>query len=126
MDIFDDLDFLGFVKQKLEGEIDFQEKLIENQKNNFYNKQLDYELHKELYRMYDFRDKVSEYIQNKLVGDNSNMNIKELLERNQALLEQNQKLLKSNKELVERIEELKLEIKILNEEINKIIKERSK
>ena len=41
MNMFDNLDFLGFVKQKLEEEIDFQERLIENQKNNFFNKQED-------------------------------------------------------------------------------------
>ena len=41
MNMFDNLDFLGFIKQKLEEEIDFQEKLIENQKNNFFNRQED-------------------------------------------------------------------------------------
>ena len=64
MDIFDDLDFLGFIKQKLEEEIDFQEKLIENQRNNFYDKQLDYELCKELHTLEKWKDKVSEYIVN--------------------------------------------------------------
>ena len=119
IDIFDDLDFLGFVKQKLEGEIDFQEKLIENQRNNFFDKQLDFELHKELYRLYIWKNRIQEYIQNKMADDNPNMNMKELLERNQALLEQNQKLLKSNKELVERIEELKLEVNLLNNDIKR-------
>ena len=71
MSIFDDLDFLGFVKQKLEEEIDFQEKLIENQRNNFYDKQLDYELCKELHLYQRWRDEVSSYITNKYaVGSN--------------------------------------------------------
>lgn len=64
MSIFDNLDFLGFIKQKLEEEIDFQEKLIENQRNNFYDKQLDYELCKELHTLEKWKDKVSEYIVN--------------------------------------------------------------
>ncbi len=99
MDIFEDLNFLGFIKQKLEEEIDFQEKLIENQRNNFYDKQLDYELCKELHTLEKWKDKVSEYIVKWIV-------------------------VKRNKELVERIEELKLEVNLLNEEINKIVKER--
>ena len=122
MSIFDDLDFLGFIKQKLEEEIDFQEKLIENQRNNFYNKQLDYELSKEL-RMYQiWRDEISSYIQNKYaVGEDKGMKIADMLEYNQSLIEQNQKLLKSNKELVERIEELKLEVNLLNNDIKRFI-----
>ena len=122
MSIFDDLDFLGFIKQKLEEEIDFQEKLIENQRNNFYNKQLDYELSKEL-RMYQiWRDEISSYIQNKYaVGEDKGMKIADMLEYNQSLIEQNQKLLKSNKELVERIEELKLEANLLNNDIKRFI-----
>ena len=122
MDIFDDLDFLGFVKQKLEGEIDFQEKLIENQRNNFFDKQLDYELSKELHLYQRWRDEVSSYITNKYaVGEDKGMKIEDMLEYNQSLLEQNQKLLKRNKELVERIEELKLEINLLNNDIKRLI-----
>lgn len=122
MSIFDDLDFLGFVKQKLEEEIDFQEKLIENQRNNFFDKQLDYELSKELHLYQRWRDEVSSYIQNKYAVGSNKLN--NLLEYNQSLIEQNRKLLESNKSLVERIEELKLEINLLNEEINKVLKEK--
>ena len=119
MSIFDNLDFLGFIKQKLEEEIDFQEKLIENQRNNFYNKQLDYELSKEL-RMYQiWRDEISSYIQNKYAVGSKKLKKNNLLEYNQSLIEQNQKLLKRNKELVERIEELKLEINLLNNDIKR-------
>lgn len=105
MDIFDDLDFLGFVKQKLEEEIDFQEKLIENQRNNFYDKQLDYELHKELYKLHGWRDRITEYLQNLSVTEKS---------QDKFTL-----LLKSNKSLSDKIQELEEEIRFLNEEINK-------
>ena len=124
MSIFDDLDFLGFVKQKLEEEIDFQERLIENQKNNFFDKQLDYELSKELHMYQIWRDEISSYIQNKYAVGSNKLKKNNLLEYNQSLIEQNRKLLESNKSLVERIEELKLEIKLLNDEINKVLKEK--
>ena len=124
MDIFEDLNFLGFIRQKLEEEIDFQEKLIENQKNNFYNKQLDYELCKELHTYQRWRDEISSYIQNKYAVGGNKLKKNNLLEYNQSLIEQNRKLLESNKSLVERIEELKLEIKLLNDEINKVLKEK--
>jgi len=122
--IFDNLDFLGFIKQKLEEEIDFQEKLIENQRNNFYDKQLDYELCKELHTYQRWRDEISSYIQNKYAVGGNKLKKNNLLEYNQSLIEQNRKLLESNKSLVERIEELKLEIKLLNDEINKVLKEK--
>jgi hypothetical protein len=122
MDIFDDLDFLGFVKQKLEEEIDFQEKLIENQRNNFFDKQLDFELHKELYRLYIWKDRIQEYIQNKIsvLGNRS----KNILENKEEILLKNRKLLESNRKLVEQIEELKQETKLLNEEINELVKKK--
>ncbi|MFA6842736.1 MAG: hypothetical protein WCQ84_06705, partial [Defluviitoga tunisiensis] len=112
------------IKQKLEEEIDFQEKLIENQRNNFYDKQLDYELSKELHMYQIWRDEISSYIQNKYAVGSNKLKKNNLLEYNQSLIEQNRKLLESNKSLVERIEELKLEIKLLNDEINKVLKEK--
>ena len=125
MDIFDDLDFLGFVKQVLEEKIEKQEALIDVERANFFDKQLDYELSKELHMYQIWRDEVSSYIQNKYaVGEDKGMKIEDMLEYNQSLIEQNRKLLESNKSLVERIEELKLEIKLLNDEINKVLKEK--
>ena len=125
MDIFDDIKFLGFVKQVLEEKIEKQEALIDVERANFPEKQLDYELSKELHLYQRWRDEVSSYITNKYaVGEDKGMKIEDMLEYNQALLEQNRKLLESNKSLVERIEELKLEIKFLNDEINKILKEK--
>ena len=73
MDIFEDLNFLGFIKQKLEEEIDFQEKLIENQRNNFYDKQLDYELCKELHTYQKWLNDVNSYIINKTVFGGGNI-----------------------------------------------------
>ena len=123
MDIFDDMKFLGFVKQVLEEKIEKQEALIDVERANFFDKQLDYELSKELHLYQRWRDEVSSYIQNKYaVGEDKGMKIEDMLEYNQSLIEQNRKLLESNKSLVERIEELKMEIKLLNEEINKILR----
>ena len=120
IDIFEDLNFLGFVKQVLEEKNQKQEALIDAERANFFDKQLDYELSKELHLYQRWRDEVSSYITNKYaVGEDKGMKIEDMLEYNQSLLEQNQKLLKRNKELVERIEELKLEINLLNNDIKR-------
>ena len=126
MSIFDDLDFFGFVKQVLEEKIQKQEALIDVERANFFDKQLDYELSKELHTYQRWRDEISSYIQNKYAVGSKKLKLKKnnLLEYNQSLIEQNRKLLESNKSLVERIEELKLEIKLLNDEINKVLKEK--
>lgn len=124
MSIFDDLDFLGFVKQVLEEKIQKQEALIDVERANFFDKQLDYELSKELHMYQIWRDEISSYIQNKYAVGSNKLKKNNLLEYNQSLIEQNRKLLESNKSLVERIEELKLEINLLNEEINKVLKEK--
>ena len=123
MDIFEDLKFLGFVKQVLDEKIEKQEALIDAERMNFFDKQLDYELSKELHTYQRWRDEISSYIQNKYAVGSKKLKKNNLLEYNQSLIEQNQKLLKRNKELVERIEELKLEINLLNEEINRVLKE---
>ncbi len=124
MDIMDDMRFLGFVKQVLEEKIEKQEALIDVERANFFDKQLDYELSKELHTYQRWRDEISSYIQNKYAVGGNKLKKNNLLEYNQSLIEQNRKLLESNKSLVERIEELKLEIKLLNDEINKILKEK--
>ena len=67
MDIFEDLKFLGFVKQVLEEKIEKQEALIDAERMNFFDKQLDYELSKELHTYQRWRDEISSYIQNKIV-----------------------------------------------------------
>ena len=123
MDIFEDLKFLGFVKQVLEEKIEKQEALIDAERMNFFDKQLDYELSKELHTYQRWRDEISSYIQNKYAVGSNKLKKNNLLEYNQSLIEKNRKLLESNKSLVERIEELKLEIKILNDEINRVLKE---
>lgn len=124
MDIMDDMKFLGFVKQVLEEKIQKQEALINAERMNFFDKQLDYELSKELHTYQRWRDEISSYIQNKYAVGSNKLKKNNLLEYNQSLIEQNRKLLESNKSLVERIEELKLEIKLLNDEINKVLKEK--
>jgi len=123
MDIFEDLKFLGFVKQVLEEKIEKQEALIDAERMNFFDKQLDYELSKELHTYQRWRDEISSYIQNKYAVGSNKLKKNNLLEYNQSLIEKNRKLLESNKSLVEKIEELKLEIKILNDEINRVLKE---
>lgn len=123
MDIFEDLKFLGFVKQVLEEKIEKQEALIDAERMNFFDKQLDYELSKELHTYQRWRDEISSYIQNKYAVGSNKLKKNNLLEYNQSLIEKNRKLLESNKSLDERIEELKLEIKILNDEINRVLKE---
>ncbi len=124
MDLIDDMKFLGFVKQVLEEKIEKQEALINAERMNFFDKQLDYELSRELHMYQIWRDEISSYIQNKYAVGGNKLKKNNLLEYNQSLIEQNRKLLESNKSLVERIEELKLEIKLLNDEINKILKEK--
>jgi len=124
-DLMDDMKFLGFVKQVLEEKIQKQEALIDVERANFFDKQLDYELSKELHLYQRWRDEISSYIQNKYAVGGGKMKIEDMLEYNQSLIEANKKLLESNKSLVERIEELKLEIKLLNDEINKVLKEKS-
>lgn len=124
IDIFEDLNLLGFVKQVLEEKIQKQEALIDVERANFFDKQLDYELSKELHMYQIWRDEISSYIQNKYAVGSNKLKKNNLLEYNQSLIEQNRKLLESNKSLVERIEELKLEIKLLNDEINKVLKEK--
>ena len=64
IELFEEISFLEFVLEKLEKEIEYQEALIENEKRNFYDKQLDYELCKELHTLEKWKDKVSEYIVN--------------------------------------------------------------
>lgn len=123
IDLMDDMKFLGFVKQVLEEKIQKQEALIDVERANFFDKQLDYELSKELHMYQRWRDEISSYIQNKYAVGGNKLKKNNLLEYNQSLIEQNRKLLESNKSLVERIEELKLEIKILNDEINRVLKE---
>jgi len=120
MDILDDMKFLKFVKGVLEEKITSQEALIDVERANFFDKQLDYELSKELHLYQRWRDEVSSYITNKYaVGEDKGMKIEDMLEYNQSLIEQNRKLLESNKSLVERIEELKLEINLLNNDIKR-------
>ncbi len=123
IDLMDDMKFLGFVKQVLEEKIQKQEALIDVERANFFDKQLDYELSKELHMYQRWRDEISSYIQNKYAVGSNKLKKNNLLEYNQSLIEKNRKLLESNKSLVERIEELKLEIKLLNDEINKVLKE---
>lgn len=123
MDIFEDLKFLGFVKQVLEEKIQKQEALIDAERMNFFDKQLDYELSKELHTYQRWRDEISSYIQNKYAVGSKKLKKNNLLGYNQSLIEKNRKLLESNKSLVERIEKLKLEIKLLNDEINRVLKE---
>ena len=67
IDLMDDMNFLGFVKQVLEEKIQKQEALIDVERANFFDKQLDYELSKELHMYQIWRDEISSYIQNKIV-----------------------------------------------------------
>ena len=67
IDLMDDMNFLGFVKQVLEEKIQKQEALIDVERANFFDKQLDYELSKELHTYQRWRDETSSYIQNKIV-----------------------------------------------------------
>lgn len=124
IDLMDDMKFLGFVKQVLEEKIQKQEALIDVERANFFDKQLDYELSKELHMYQRWRDEISSYIQNKYaVGEDKGMKIEDMLEYNQSLLEENKKLLESNKMLSKKIEELKIEIDFLNREIMQLLDE---
>ena len=60
--IFDDLDFLNFIKQELEEKIKQQEAVIDVVKLLFYDNQLNYELTKELHRYQNWLDSVKSYI----------------------------------------------------------------
>lgn len=122
--LFDNLDFLEFILCKLENEIKYQKELIENEKRNFFDKQLDFELCKELHTLEKWRDEVKEYIINLKSSRNLEKKIKR--ENNKVLdySEQVAKLLRSNKELVDRNKELTEEIKLLNEEINQKLAQR--
>lgn len=121
MKLFDNLDFLEFILCKLENEIKYQKELIENEKRNFYDKKLDYELCKELHILEKWRDEVKEYIINLKTSRNLE---KERKCENIDYSEQVAKLLQSNKELVDRNKELTEEIKLLNEEINQKLAQR--
>lgn len=64
INLFDDLNFLEFILCKIEKEIEFQEALIIIERQYFFNKQLDYELCKELHTLKNWCDEVREYIIN--------------------------------------------------------------
>lgn len=85
MSIFDDLDFLGFVKQVLEEKIQKQEALIDVERANFFDKQLDYELSKELHMYQRWRDEISSYIQNKYAVGSNKLKKNNLLEYNVSI-----------------------------------------
>jgi hypothetical protein len=119
MDLFENLNFLEFVKNKLEKEIKYQEALIESEKRGFYDKQLDSELCKELHTLERWHDRIFEYIIDlesvRYADEKKNVEKKE----NYAnYIEQVAKLLSSNKTLIEKNKALVEEIKLLNEEIN--------
>jgi hypothetical protein len=70
MDILDDMKFLEFVKGVLEEKIQKQEALIEAERLGFFDKQLDFELSKELHMYQRWRDEIETYILNKtILGD---------------------------------------------------------
>ena len=123
MYLFDDLDFLELVKQMLEERIKRQEEVINAEKLGFYDKQLNYELTKELHKYEEWLNYIDSYIINKTVfgGGKYTMKKEELIKCNQSLLEQNRKLLESNKMLSQRIEELEIEIDFLNREIMQLL-----
>ena len=73
MDIFDDLQFLSFVKNVLEEKIQDQEALIDAEKLGFYDKQLDYELTKELHKYEEWLNYIDSYIINKTVFGGGNI-----------------------------------------------------
>ena len=125
MYLFDDLDFLSLVKQMLEERIKRQEEVINAEKLGFYDKQLNYELTKELHKYEEWLNYIDSYIINKTVfgGGKYTMKKEELIKCNQSLLEQNRKLLESNKMLSQRIEELEIEIDFLNREIMQLLDE---
>ena len=67
MYLFDDLDFLELVKQMLEERIKRQEEVINAEKLGFYDKQLNYELTKELHKYEEWLNYIDSYIINKTV-----------------------------------------------------------
>ena len=71
--MLDDLDFLSFIKQTLEERIKRQEALIDAEKLGFYDKQLNYELTKELHTYQKWLDDVNGYIINKTVFGEGNI-----------------------------------------------------
>ncbi len=71
--MLDDLDFLSFIKQELEEKIMQQEALIHAEKLGFYDKQLDYELTKELHTYQKWLDDVNGYIINKTLFGGGNI-----------------------------------------------------
>ena len=71
--MLDDLDFLGLVKQMLEERIKRQEALIDAEKLGFYDKQLDYELTKELHKYEEWLNYIDSYIINKTVFGGGNI-----------------------------------------------------
>lgn len=73
MYLFDDLDFLSLVKQMLEERINRQEALIDAEKLGFYEKQLDFELSKELHTYQKWLNDVNSYIINKTVFGGGNI-----------------------------------------------------
>ena len=73
MDIFDDLQFLSFIKNVLEEKIQDQEALIDAEKLGFYDKQLDYELTKELHKYEEWLNYIDSYIINKTVFGGGNI-----------------------------------------------------
>jgi len=138
IDIFEDLNFLGFVKQVLEEKIQKQEALIDAEKIGFYDKKLNYELSKELHTYQKWLNDVNSYIINKTVfgGGKYTMKKEELIKCNQSLLEQNKidflnedinnlvhelKLMEDEKEyLIKENYELERETNYLREEIQKL------
>jgi len=73
MDILDDMKFLEFVKGVLEEKITSQEALIDVERANFFDKQLDYELSKELHTYQKWLNDVNSYIINKTVFGGGNI-----------------------------------------------------
>lgn len=65
MGIFDDMEFLEFVKQSIEWQIENQESLKDISQKFFKDKQIDYEISKELHKFQRWRDEIESYIVNK-------------------------------------------------------------
>lgn len=65
IDILDDMEFLEFVKQSIEWQIENQESLKDISQKFFKDKQIDYEISKELHKYEKWRDMIQAYIVNK-------------------------------------------------------------
>jgi len=65
MNVLDDMEFLSFVRQVLEGTIEHQEAILDVERRMFPNKQMDYELLKDIHRLRRWRDEIESYIVNK-------------------------------------------------------------